>query len=434
MDDTVSLDATREKNVIEVMDAGVYVRQLLIPRSDVANYLRAVPEEDRVIAFIHAVEVGVFCLERSRGGADMDFVRRQIDGLLDHIERAVSAVPGAVETSLVEKIGTADGQVLAPVQAFVEGVSKATDGRVQEIRKLFADAIDPSKETSTLGAALKALRDLLDPGRRDSIQGSFESALETVAAPDGSLANVIKGVVSDAVTPLKNEIDDLGKEFRRREVVASVIDRTTEKGTLFEDEVVARLQPWAKVAGAQVSHVGPDKRPGDIVVALSSDHGDIADIRLVIEARDRESQPAGRTPITDSMTRAMAERNASLGIFLSRRLDGLAKEIGEWAEGTCEHGRWVATTEEHLTSAMRFLLVQQRLETARNLKPEIDVQVIDGHIGRIRDALVKVKNIKTSVTDGRKALDSITSQADALQKAVRDALDEIEEALQSHGQ
>jgi hypothetical protein len=83
---------------------------------------------------------------------------------------------------------------------------------------------------------------------------------------------------------------------------------------------------------------------------------------------------------------------------------------------------------------MRFLLVQQRLETARNLKPEIDVQLIDGHIGRIRDALVKVKNIKTSVTDGRKALDSINSQSDALQKAVRDALDEIEDALRSHGE
>src|SRR5207247_10132372 len=68
MQDARSLEASREKNVIDVMDGGVHVRSLLIPRSDVASYLRAICEEDRVVAFIHAVEVGVFCLERSRAG------------------------------------------------------------------------------------------------------------------------------------------------------------------------------------------------------------------------------------------------------------------------------------------------------------------------------------------------------------------------------
>jgi hypothetical protein len=146
---------------------------------------------------------------------------------------------------------------------------------------------------------------------------------------------------------------------------------------------------------------------------------------------DRESQPAGRTPISNAMNRAMTERDAGLGIYLSRTVDGLAKEVGEWAEGAGERGPFVATTEQHLTTAIRFLFAQQRLAAARALKRQIDVQAVETHVARIRSALVGVKNINTNVTKGRGVLESIQLQAEALRTTVRDALDAIEEALRS---
>src|SRR5262249_3160038 len=135
--------------------------------------------------------------------------------------------------------------------------------------------------------------------------------------------------------------------------------------------------------------------------------------------------------ISNVVNRAMAERDASLAIYLSRTSDGFRKEIGEWAQGACEHGQFVATTEEHLTTAVRFLFVQQRVAAARALKREIDIQAIETHMNRIRDALIGVKNINTHVTKGREALSDIQSQAETLRTAVRDALDEIEGGLRS---
>jgi len=435
MQDAMSLEASREKNVIDVMDGGVHVRSLLIPRSDVASYLRAICEEDRVVAFIHAVEVGVFCLERSRAGADMAFVRREIDALLDRVQQVVGAVPGAVETRLVEKIGTADGQVLAPVQTLVRGVSEVADRRVAEIKELFTREMDPGKESSTLGAALKALRDLLDPSRKDSIQTRFEGALQNVAARDGTLASAIRDVVSDAVKPLKEEIDSLSQQIQRQQVEASVIERTTEKGAPFEEEIVARLQPWARVVGAEVHYVGSDKRPGDIVIELKSEREDGTVVRLVIEAKawDNEKARPGRSTIAKILNTAMIERDATLAVYLSRSRAGLAKEIGDWAEGACERGLFVATTEEHLTTAIRFLFVHHRLAAARVAKREIDMQAIDSQLDRIRAALVGVKSINTNITEGHTVLDKIQSAAEALRANIRDALDTIEGALRSQG-
>jgi hypothetical protein len=248
----VSPAANHEKTVIEVMDSGVEVRRLLIPRADIADYLRPIPEEDRIGAFINAVEVGVFCLERSRAGADMDFVRRQVDALLERVQQTVGMVPSTLEKRLVERIGTADGQVLAPVQTLVKGMFDLADGKVAEIRELFAREIDPGKDSSTLGIALRALRDLLDPKRKDSIQASFENALQAVTARDGVLTSAVRDVVGEALKPLKQEIDDLSKEIQQQRGEEVVIDRTTEKGTPFQEEIVARLQLWAELAGAEI--------------------------------------------------------------------------------------------------------------------------------------------------------------------------------------
>lgn len=83
----------------------------------------------------------------------------------------------------------------------------------------------------------------------------------------------------------------------------------------------------------------------------------------------------------------MATRQANTAIFLSRDRHGLANEIGEWAEGEIEHGPWVATVTEHLTTAVRFLIVKQRLDELRKSSAETDPETIIKQVERIRTTL-----------------------------------------------
>src|SRR5262249_9868823 len=190
---------------IEVLDSGIRISDLDIPRRAIADYLRESPQEDRELAFVDALEVGVFCLERAAGARDLEFVRRQVDGLLAGVELAVGQVPVSVQKELLGKLGTQDGQVLAPVQRLVDDVSRTLTDRLNGVRELLTEKIDPDDRTSSLGQALGALRDLLDPRRSDSIQGSLGEAVRSVTGEDGVLARAVKETVAEAVKPLADE-------------------------------------------------------------------------------------------------------------------------------------------------------------------------------------------------------------------------------------
>jgi hypothetical protein len=120
---------------------------------------------------------------------------------------------------------------------------------------------------------------------------------------------------------------------------------------------------------------------------------------------------------------------ANSAIYVSKTRAGLAKEIGEWAEGSSDAGPWVACSHEHLVTAVRFLVVQDRLRQLRAAVPTVDASSIESQVQRIRTSLGRVRNIKTKITTIRDGADCIEGEADALRADISGALAEIEDAL-----
>ena len=394
--------------------------------------MRAIPEEEREQNFVRAVEVGVFCIERvqTRQGTSYTDVRWILS--LSEFENASQLIPEKVETALIGKVGIDEGQVLAPLKLIVNDTSKVLAERVKESEGLaFSQEVDPSKETTTLGKALRTLKDMLDPKRNDSVQGVIELALSRVTTEDGALAKAVKSVIAESVRSLADEVSKLSMEIRGQTTAEEALANTAAKGaSLYEEESIVRLHGWAQVVGAQVEYVGGDNRPGDILVTIPLTSLPGTDMKTVIEVRDRQS-PKGRKQISDDLSAAMAERTATSGLYLSRNVDGLAKEIGEWSEGQCEQGPWIACTDDHLLTAIRFLVSQERLHELRATAPEVNAASIVAQVQRIRTALERVKNINRYLTDVRSGADSIKDEAEGLRDEVRDALSSIEEAIRS---
>jgi len=322
--------------------------------------------------------------------------------------------------------------VLAPLKEMIDAATKLTTDKVKEVRTLLTQEIDPDKETTTLGKALKTLRDLLDPKRSDSVQSLLEQAVKTVTCKDGALAKAVKEVVAEAVNPLAIEVDKLTKEVRGQEAATEALEQTTLKGAPYEEEVTGILQTWARAAGAEVHHVGVDNQPGDVVITVRGD-GLIADpMSIVVEIRDRGSRAMGRKAISADMASRLAQRVANAGIYLSRTQDGLSpREIGEWAEGTSDHGPWVACTQQHLITAVRFLIVQRRLAALRAAAPEVDSASIEQQVKAIRTALGRIRTIKTKLTELGACSDVIDEQADHLREEIKEALSSIEDSMRS---
>lgn len=152
------------------------------------------------------------------------------------------------------------------------------------------------------------------------------------------------------------------------------------------------------------------------------------DMDIVIETRDRQNS-AGRKRINDSMERSINERSATCGIYVSKDQEGLGKEIGDWAEGQSSLGPWVATTDEHLITAIRVLIMNQRWARIRNTRAEVDIEEIEPQIERVRTSLKRVANISKKTTAIRQGADYIQEEGELLRNEIRGALTEIEESL-----
>ena len=413
---------------IQLLSDSVLIEELVIRRREVLDFLGSVPEAERGELARQAFEVGVFCLERARGAQDLEFVRRHVEQLLGQVEKAVATIPALTQEKLLLAVGTGDGQVLAPVSSLIQQVEKSTQQQLRDVRELIANEIDPSKDSSGVGKALKKLSDLFDPERNDSVQARVAETIRSISAADGHLASSVKAAVEASVKPLTDEVNRLAHLVTGNEAAVEVLAQTVAKGLTFEELVVVRLQEWGGQTGVEIDHCGTDNQPGDVLLTVGQASIAGSAVKIVVECKN-ESTPSGRKPINDSVTRAMKQRGATRAVYVAENRSALAKEIGEWSEGTVECGGWVATTVEHLSTAVRFCIALERLEKVRSSERTVDAESLLAQASRIRDSLKKITNIKTKATDIHTAANAIADEADRLRSDVNDALRVIEEAV-----
>lgn len=272
---------------------------------------------------------------------------------------------------------------------------------------------------------------MLDPCRKDSIQGMLSAAVVDVTSENGTLAKAVKNAVSESVKPLADEVDKLAKEIRGHNAATEALLNTTLKGATYEEEVVQELQALSKLMGTEITYVATDNKPGDIIVKFSSKSLTTTDTSIVIEVKNVESERWGRKRISEHLSQAMTYRNANAAIFLCRTSNGLAQEIGEWGEGACGQGSWVATTHHLLPTAIRFLVMLQKLELQRASQQGIERASVEAQILRIRTTLKRITNINKFVNKAREDMDGISTEIDSLKIEIRDALDSIEDAMRA---
>lgn len=426
---STALDTPELSGNIDLLNDRILIHDLEVLLPDALSYLQLLPESERKRACLSAFEIGFFCLQRIQSRSDVDFVKRQMESLLSEFHQAVAVIPETIEKRLALKIGTKDGQLLAPLQHTINLTQTLLTDKVKEVRTLLDKDIDPSKQSSVVGSFLKKIQDLLDDKRSDSVQGAFNAALANVTTPNGALAASVKAVVAEAIAPLALEVEKLTQEFQEQELVESVLEQTIAKGANYEEVVVVELQDWAKLCGAEVHYVAKENKPGDILLKLAPHSIAATELSIIIEARNRPSDRLGRKAISQHLAKAMALHEAKAAIFLSRTRQGLAAEVGEWAEGVCSQGIWVATTHELLTVAIQFLVVREQLAAQQAFNSKLDCLAIESQIIRIQSSLDYIAKINTDLTALEENTQGIRNKAKAMKTEIRSALTSISEAL-----
>ncbi len=414
---------------IELTQSHVLIYRLAIPLKNGISYLQQFPQSEYEGICLDAFELGFLCLQTAQTRHGNELIKQQMESLLVEFQQAVKIIAESFGQELINQVGTDNGQLLAPLQTQINLTSAVLTEKLNNVSTLLTQEIDPARETSVVGRFLNSLRQLLDAKRSDSIQGAFKAALINATKENGTLAAAVKNVVSDSVKPLAEQVEKLTREIRDQQVRQQVLEQTTAKGITYEQLVVAELQHWSKLSGAEIEHLGQDGDTGDILVKLTNKSLVAIELSIVIEVRSRPSKPFGRQAIAQHLQSAMVRRSANSAIFLSYSREGLAQEIGDWAEGVSESGYWIATTHPFLIIAIRFLVIQQRLNKLRTFESELDVIAVEQQIQQIRTALGRIKTIKKSLTEIGKGVSVIKVEAEALSGDIQSALKSIEQTL-----
>ncbi|MFN6539176.1 MAG: hypothetical protein RM021_022885 [Nostoc sp. EkiNYC01] len=414
---------------IELTQSHVLIYRLAIPLKNGISYLQQFPQSEYEGICLDAFELGFLCLQTAQTRHGNELIKQQMESLLVEFQQAVKIIAESFGQELINQVGTDNGQLLAPLQTQINLTSAVLTEKLNNVSTLLTQEIDPARETSVVGRFLNSLRQLLDAKRSDSIQGAFKAALINATKENGTLAAAVKNVVSESVKPLAEQVEKLTREIRDQQVRQQVLEQTTAKGITYEQLVVAELQHWSKLSGAEVEHLGQDGDTGDILVKLTSKSLVAIELSIVIEVRSRPSKPFGRQAIAQHLQEAMVRRSANSAIFLSYSREGLAQEIGDWAEGVSESGYWIATTHPFLIIAIRFLVIQQRLNKLRAFESEMDVAAVEQQIQQIRTALSRIRTMKKTLTEVSKGITVIKAEADAMSTDIQSALKSIEQML-----
>src|SRR4249919_853634 len=279
----------------------IVVERLLLVDAGLAGFVAERSPADRASLLERALRIGLVALQDAGVTVNVDAVRREFDGLLARTALANDKAAGALDQLLRQNFADGDGRLPRTLEAFL-----GDRGRLQAfVTELF----DETKRDSAIGKMrtllgtyfdgdASRLAQLLDPTRMHSPLHQFRVE------------------VTDGFTRLNDRLTAIEAAASAR---ASERSRSAAKGADFEDLLEAMLGDIARGSGDLVDRTGTEagdvirSKKGDFVLTIDPAQTAGAELRIVIEAKDRTM--SGRQ-MRDEIREAKTNRGAAVGLVV----------------------------------------------------------------------------------------------------------------------
>ena len=389
---------------IRVDGERIVVERLVVRDSALAAIVADREPEDRPAFVERALRIGLSALQDASVTVDVDLVRDEFAKLLHSSEQANAKAADALDEVLRSNFADGDGRLPRTLEKFL--------GDRGALRTFVAELFDETKRDSAIGrmrtllgtyfdgdASKLAL--LLDPTRQNSPMHQFRS-------------EVARGFE--------------GLHERLAAIEAAAAARGTEraksaaKGGDFEDMLEAMLADVARGAGDLVDRTGGEageilrSKKGDFVVTVDPARTGGAEVRVVVEAKDRAMSVRS---IREELREAKQNRAAAVGLVVfspDHAPTGIAPFDVRAGDVYCvidPAAPDVATLEAALRLA-RLLAIA----SLREIEAEIDVEAIRAAIAGVRAELDALKGIKATLTSIATSTAAVQASLDRLRDAI----------------
>jgi hypothetical protein len=402
---------------VQVLGDRIVVDRLVLHDPALAGYLGERPPEDRPALLERAVRIGLIALQDAGISVNVDVVKSEFERVLRQTEQVNEKAAAALEQTL--RANFADG-----------------DGRLpRTLEKFLGDR----------GALRSMVEELFDETRRDSAIGRIGSMLERYFDGDASkLAHLLDPTrLNSPMHQFRAEIAAgfKGLEERLVAIEAAAAARGAErarsaaKGADFEAVLEALLGELARGAGDLLDCTGTEtgallkSKKGDFVITVDPRVARGADLRVVVEAKDR---PMSMRAIRDELRQARENRGAAVAVAVfspAHAPAGVAPFALIGGDVYCVVDP-AAPDPATLEAAVRLARLLA-LATLQEREVEVDAAAIGTALTAIREQLDTVRSLKAQLTSISTATKAVWAGLDVMRSNIIARVTEAEAEIRA---
>jgi hypothetical protein len=381
-------------NEIRVDADRIVIERFIVRDPALAGIVAGREPDDRPAFIERALKIGLTAMQDATVSVDVDLVRDEFDKLLRSSEQANAKAAEALDQVLRSNFADGDGRLPRTLEKFL--------GDRGALRTFVGELFDETKRDSAIGrmrtllgtyfdgdASRLAL--LLDPTRQHSPMHQFRT--EVTAGFEK---------LHERLTAIEAAAAARGAERAR----------SAAKGGDFEDVLEAMLADVARGSGDLVDRTAYEtgellrSKKGDFVVTIDPARTGGADVRVVVEAKDRAMSLRS---IREELREAKENRAAAVGLVVfsaAHAPSGIAPFDVRAGDVYCviDPSEPDPATFEAAMRLARLLAVA----SLREVEAEVDVEAVRAALAAVRAELDALKGIKST-------LSSISSSASGLQ-------------------
>ena len=382
-----------------------------------AAWLAGQPEDERAVIVERALRIGLTALQSVGVTINLDAVRSEFDRFAEQNRSANDRAAEALEQVLRTNFGDGDGRLPRTLEAFL-----GDRGRLQSM-----------------------VDELFDPKRRDSAIGRMSTMLETYFDGDASrLATLLDPTrMGSPLHQFRSEVAAGFKAIAEKLVALEAAGaarageraKSAAKGADFETLLEGMLGDIARGANDLIERTGTDagdagrSKKGDFVLTLDPNVARGAELRIVVEAKDRKV--SGRD-MRDELRGARTNRDAAVGLVVftpQHAPAGIAPFDVRAGDVYCviDPADPDPATLEAAVRLARLLA----LASLREHEAEVDAAVLTEALAGIREQLETVRTMKTNLTQIGSTANAVTGALDRMREGILAQIVRAERELMS---
>ncbi len=407
--------ALPSRQSVSVQPDRIVVERLVIADPALAGWLGEQPADDHTILVERAMRIGLMAIQSVGLTLNVDAVRSEFERLAESQRVTTERAAEALELTLRSNFGDGEGRLPRTLEAFL-----GDRGKLQA-----------------------TVRDLFDPARKDSALGRLGTMLESYFDGDASrLATLLDPTrIGSPLHQFRTEVAAGFKALEERFVALEAATsarageraRSSAKGGDFEGLLEGMLGEIARGANDFLERTGTDagdagrSKKGDFVLTVDPAAAQGAEVRVVIEAKDRRI--SGRE-MRDELREARTNRDAVVGLVVftpAHAPAGIAPFDVRGGDVYCVIDP-VDPDPSTLEAAVRLARLLA-LASRRDREAALDASAIREVLLRIREQLEVIRAVKVQLTSIGSAAGQVSTTLDRLRAGILDQIGRAEREL-----